>query len=145
MRVTEASVTRFTCEGQGGPYQYVQGAGYSSVGRLRRSPEPSLRVWTTSLTPAAICAGPQFPQNLVHFHTLCHDGQTGRSTRFFGDQDVDPEFAQLLPVVAALRAVPPVTARTEFAKDLRERLMDGTLRHTNISLSAAASETEGGQ
>ena len=81
------------------------------------------------------------PRNLTHFHKLWHENQTGRSTQFFGDQDVDPEVAQMLQVVAALRAVPLVTARTEFVKDLRERLTD-TLNRANHALSASTAHSE---
>jgi hypothetical protein len=66
------------------------------------------------------------PRNLTPFHKLWHQSQTGRSAQFFEDQYVDPAVAQMLQVVAALRSVPPVTARTKFVKDLRERLITGT-------------------
>lgn len=82
------------------------------------------------------------PRNLTHFHRLWHENQTGRSKQFFCDQDVDPEVAQMLQVVAALCAVPLVTARTEFVKDLRERLMTDTLNRANHALSAATAHSE---
>jgi len=82
------------------------------------------------------------PQNLAHFHKLWHESQTGRPTQFFGHQDLDPELARMLQVVAALRAVPPVTARKEFVKDLRERLMAETLNRASRSLSAARAAEE---
>ena len=82
------------------------------------------------------------PQTLTHFHKLWHESQTGRPTQFFGKRDLDPELAQLLHVVAALRAVPSVTARTEFVKDLRERLMAETLIHAGRSPSAATAAEE---
>ena len=85
------------------------------------------------------------PRNLTHFHKLWHESRAGRLTQFFGDQDVDPEVAQMLQVVAALRAVPLVTARTEFVKDLRGRLMTDTLNrtnHANHALSAATAHSE---
>lgn len=63
------------------------------------------------------------PRTLTHFHKLWHESQAGRSTRFFDGRDVDLHVTQMLQVVAALRALPPVTARAEFVKDLRERLM----------------------
>lgn len=81
------------------------------------------------------------PRNLTHFHKLWHESRAGRLTQFFGDQDVDPEVAQMLQVVAALRAVPLVTARTEFVKDLRERLTD-TLNRANHALSASTAHSE---
>jgi len=74
------------------------------------------------------------PRNLRLFHKLWHQSQTGQSGEFFGDQDVDPEVTQMLQVVAALRSVPPVTARTEFVRDLRERLMTGTLERREAAL-----------
>lgn len=84
------------------------------------------------------------PRSLAQFHKLWHETQTGRLTQFFGDQPVDREVTQLFQVVAALRAVSPVTARTEFVKDLRERLMAEALNRANRSLLAvtACSEDE---
>lgn len=82
------------------------------------------------------------PRNLTHFHRLWHKSQMGRSTPFFGDQDVGPEVAQVLRVVAALRAMPPVTAAPEFVRDLRERLMAETLSCASGSLSAAVAHSE---
>lgn len=82
------------------------------------------------------------PRNLTHFHKLWHESKRGRSTQFFGDQHVEPEVTQLLQVVAALRAVPPVAARTEFVKDLRARLMLETLDRASRPLSAATAHSE---
>lgn len=82
------------------------------------------------------------PRDLVRFHKLWHESQTGRSTQFFGEQDLDPAVAQLLQAVAAFRAVPPVTPRTEFVRDLRERLMAETPYRTS-ALSAATRDSEG--
>lgn len=82
------------------------------------------------------------PRSLAQFHRLWHESQTGRSTQFFGDQHVDPEVTQLLQVVAAVRAVSPVTARTEFVKDLRERLMAEALNRASRSLSAVTAYSE---
>lgn len=78
------------------------------------------------------------PRNLRHFHELWHESQTGRSRQFFGDQDVDPEITQLLQVVAALRAVRPVTARAEFVSDLRGRLLVAARNSASTSRSAAS-------
>lgn len=81
------------------------------------------------------------PRNLTPFHKLWHQSQTGRSAQFFEDQNMDPEVAQMLQVVAALRSVPPVTARTKFVKDLRERLITGTLDHARSPLPAATAHS----
>lgn len=81
--------------------------------------------------PSCDVCGAVVPRNFTHFHTLWHESQAGRSTQFFGDQDVNPDVAQMLQVVAGLRAVPPVKARTEFVKDLRERLMAETPHHAS--------------
>lgn len=82
------------------------------------------------------------PRNLTYFHKLWHESQTGRSTQLFGDQHVDPEVTQLLQVVAALRAVSPVKARTEFVKDLRERLMAEAINRDSRSLSVVTAYSE---
>ena len=66
---------------------------------------------------------------------LWHESQTGRSTRPFAIQDANPEVAQLLQTVAALRAIPPVTARAEFVNDLRERLMAQTTERHQLAFS----------
>ena len=76
------------------------------------------------------------PWSLAHFHKLWHESQTGHLPQVFGDQHVAPEITQLLQVVAALRAVSPVTARTEFVKDLRERLVAEALNRASRTLSS---------
>lgn len=76
---------------------------------------------------------------LMHFHKAWHQSQTGRLTQLLGDQHVDPAVMQLLQVVAALRAVSPVTARTEFVKDLRERLMSEAPNRARRPLSVDGS------
>ena len=53
-----------------------------------------------------------------------------------------PEVAQMLQVVAALCSVPPVTARTEFVRDLRERLITGMLERAGSPLSAATAHSD---
>lgn len=77
----------------------------------------------------------QVPRDLMHFHALWHESQAGRSTRFFCEPDVDPEVARILQVVAALRALPPVTARPEFVRELRERLVDEARTRVSRPLS----------
>jgi hypothetical protein len=64
-------------------------------------------------------------QVLMGFHRDWHDAQAGRGTRFFAEAtDTDePSLEQVLTVIAALRAVPMVSARPEFVADLRERLV----------------------
>jgi hypothetical protein len=76
------------------------------------------------------------PPGLMHFHKAWHESQKGRLTPFLGDHHVDAEVTMLLQVVAALRAVAPVAARTEFVNDLRERLMSEALNRAKRSLSA---------
>jgi hypothetical protein len=64
------------------------------------------------------------PRDLTHFRKLWQSQPVGH--RLFAIQDVDPAVAQLLQMMATLRAIPPVTARAEFVYDLRERLMAQT-------------------
>lgn len=92
--------------------------------------------------PGCDRCGALLPRDVRHFHKLWHDNQTGLSTRFFGDQDVDPPVSRLLQVAAALRAVPSVTARPEFVRDLRGRLMAGTSSRHLSSLATVASHSE---
>lgn len=77
----------------------------------------------------------------MRFHRLWHESQKGPRAQFF-DQDVDPNIAQVLEVVAALRAVPPVSASAEFVKDLRARLMAETIKTTPPSLSVVTAGSE---
>ncbi|GAB3769872.1 hypothetical protein GCM10027600_25260 [Nocardioides ginsengisegetis] len=78
----------------------------------------------------------------MRFHRVWHETQADGSTRFF-DQDVNPDIAQVLEAVAALRAVPPVSARAEFVEDLRARLMAEALETTPRSLSVLTAGSEG--
>jgi hypothetical protein len=71
----------------------------------------------------------------MHFHALWHESQAGRTTGFFREPDVDPEVARILQVVAALRALPPVTARPEFVRELRARLVNEALSRASRPLS----------
>lgn len=82
------------------------------------------------------------PRSLAQFHKLWHESQTGHLPQVFGDQHVAPEITQLLQIVAALRAISPVTARTEFVKDLRERLMAEALSRASRTLSAVTGCSE---
>lgn len=95
--------------------------------------------------PCDLCQA-TVPRDLMHFHKLWHEHQTGRLTQFLGDQHADREVTQLLQVVAALGAVTPVAARTEFVKDLRERLMAGAraeaLNPASRSLSPVAAHSD---
>lgn len=105
--------------GSRGDLLHVRGAGWSVSARPRGGLLPGRPSTSCSRTQPPVvddlthlscdlCRA-IVPRNLVRFHTLWHDSQTDQSTRFFGDQDLNPAVAQLLQVVAALRAVPPVT------------------------------------
>lgn len=119
----------------------VRGVGYSRVDGFRCAPMPTLRCVDELTHPSCDLCSATVPRNLTHFHQLWHESQSGQSTPFFGDQVADPEVTRLLQMVAALRAVPPVTARTEFVKDLRARLVAELLRASG-RLSAVASRSE---
>lgn len=81
------------------------------------------------------------PRSLLHFPRWWHERQASQSTQFFDDPQVDTDVTQMLQVVVALRAVSPVMARTEFVKDLRERLMAEALSGTGRPLSAVTAHS----
>jgi hypothetical protein len=65
------------------------------------------------------------PAALMAFHVEWHAASDGHGTRFFEEStDEQPSLDQLLNVIAALRAVPQVSARPEFVATLRERLTE---------------------
>lgn len=103
---------------------------------------PSLRCVNELTHPSCDLCGATVPRNLTHFHQLWHENQIGQPTPFFGDQDTDPEVTRLLQMVAALRAVPPVTARTKFVMDLRARLLAETLNRASGRLGRGESLRE---
>lgn len=56
-------------------------------------------------------------------HCDWHETQEGRGRQFWKEEP-GPCLGQMASVVAALKALPPVWARSEFVADLRTRLLD---------------------
>lgn len=56
------------------------------------------------------------------FHREWHAAREGRGRQFW-ETGPDPSLDQLARVIAALEALPPVSARPEFVSGLRARLL----------------------
>lgn len=75
--------------------------------------------------PSCDTCGAMVPTSLMGFHVEWHAANDGHGTRFFEEAaEEQPSLEQLLSVIAALRAVPKVSARPEFVATLRERLTE---------------------
>ena len=75
--------------------------------------------------PSCDICGALVPTSLMTFHSEWHATNDGHGTQFFkAAADEPPSLAQLLSVIAALNAVPKVSARPEFVAHLRERLTE---------------------
>ena len=59
---------------------------------------------------------------LTALHSAWHETQEGRGRQFW-EEGPGPCLDQMASVVAALKALPPVRARSEFVADLRTRLL----------------------
>ena len=75
--------------------------------------------------PSCETCGAMVPTSLMTFHVEWHATNEGHGTRFFEEApEEQPSLEQLLSVIAALRAVPKISARPEFVATLRERLTE---------------------
>lgn len=73
--------------------------------------------------PSCEACGAMVPKSLMTFHLEWHAANDGHGTQFFEESaDEQPSLDQRLSVIAALNAVPKISARPEFVADLRERL-----------------------
>lgn len=116
----------------------VQGLGYRLVvGRCASQLAMFADVSVDTNPSCSVCFA-VVPRTLMHFHRLWHENQEGRSTPPFEDHGHDQELRHLVEAVLALRAIVPVSSRSEFVEKLREQLMAETLERA----LRAESETE---
>jgi hypothetical protein len=111
---------------------HVRGAGYRPVSACAIQDPTTFWLVDRPRHPNCDTCGAMVPAALMAFHVEWHATTDGHGTRFFEESpEEQPSLAQLLNVIAALRAVPKVSARPEFVATLRERLTE--LPHTRSS------------
>lgn len=73
--------------------------------------------------PSCLICGAVVPGALMSLHRDWHAHQDGQATCRFDRADVEPEVSQLVGFVSALKAIPTVASRPDFAAKLRDELM----------------------